>query len=358
MEKKILNVGVISCNGIAESHVNGVIAHPRANLVAICDIDLETAKKIAEERGIKRVYRDYKELLAQSDIDAVIIVTPHHLHSEMAVAALEAGKHVLCEKLPAFNRDDLDTIADAVKKSDKKFMVGQSAHYTPAFKLAKDIINLGEIGEIVFIETEYAHNYEKLIKSCEDRKYDPARWCPTHEKNVIVDGICHAVDLLRWLIGTDPEEVRAYSTKKIFNDLPYDDTHIALMRFPDNIMTKVFSSVSCKRNGTTRTVIYGTKGTIVCDSKNAQMSVFKSEIAGATVGSLIPDTPNSELEVKYPVAINNNNAADEFAEFASIVLNDKEVPTTFFDAAKTVAACFAICEAAEKGQPVAPDYNF
>ncbi len=358
MEKKILNVGVISCSGMAEGHMKGVIAHPQAKLVAVCDIDLEKAKTVAERRGVSRVYQDYKELLAQPDIDAVIIVTPDHLHREMAVAALEAGKHVLCEKPLALNRDDLQAIADAVKKSDKKFMVGQIARYTPSFKLAKEIMNRGEIGDIVFIETEYAHNYEKILKACEDWKSDPARWRSNPERNGVVGGGCHAVDLLRWLVGADPEEVRAYSTKKIFTDLPYDDTHIAIMKFPNNIMTKVFISVSCKRNYTMRTVIYGTKGTIVCDNKNAQMSVYRSEIAGQTVGSLIPEKPNSEVEVKYPVAINNHNATAEFEEFASIVLNDKEVSTTVFEGAKTVAACFAICEAAEKGQPVVPDYNF
>jgi predicted dehydrogenase len=356
--EKIINVGVISCSNMAKGHMRGVIRHPKAELVAICDIDVEKMNKVGDEFGIERRYADYKELLAQPDIDAVIIVTPDHLHREMAVAALEAGKHVLCEKPLALNRDDLQAIADAVKKSDKKFMVGQIARYTPSFKLAKDIMNRGEIGDVVFIETEYAHNYEKILKACEDWKADPARWRSNPERNGVVGGGCHAVDLLRWLIGADPEEVRAYSTKKIFTDLPYDDTHIAIMKFPNNIMSKVFISVSCKRNYTMRTVIYGTKGTIVCDNKNSQMSVFRSEIAGQTEGSLIPNKPNSEVEVKLPVAINNHNATAEFEEFADIVLNDKPVNTTVFEGAKTVAACFAIVEAAEKCQPVIPDYNF
>ncbi len=358
MDKKILNVGVISCSGMAEGHMKGVIAHPQAKLVAVCDIDLEKAKTVAERRGVDRVYQDYKELLAQPDIDAVIIVTPDHLHREMAIDALEAGKHVLCEKPLALNRDDLNAIAAAVKKSDKKFMVGQICRYTPAFKATKEIIDRGEIGDVVFVETEYAHNYEKILKACEDWKSDPARWRSNPERNGVVGGGCHAVDLLRWLVGADPEEVRAYSTKKIFTDLPYDDTHIALMKFPNNVMAKVFVSVSCKRNYTMRTAVYGTKGTIVCDNKNSTMEIYRSEIAGATEGSLIPNKPNSEVAVRFPITIANHNAAAEFEEFASIILEDKEVTTTVFEGAKSVAACFAICEAAEKGQPVVPDYNF
>ena len=154
------------------------------------------------------------------------------------------------------------------------------------------------------------------------------------------------------------EEIRAYSTKKIFTDLPYDDTHISIMKFPNNVMAKVFISVSCKRDYTMRSVFYGTKGTIIADNKNAQIEVFRSEIGTEKVGSLVPKKPNSEIGVKFPVAIANHNATAEFEEFADIVLNDKPVSTTVFEGAKTVAACFAIVEAAEKGEPVIPDYNF
>ncbi|MBE6717809.1 MAG: Gfo/Idh/MocA family oxidoreductase [Ruminococcaceae bacterium] len=358
MEKKILNVGVISCSGMAEGHMKGVIAHPQAKLVAVCDIDLEKAKTVAERRGVDRVYQDYRELLAQPDIDAVIIVTPDHLHREMAVAALEAGKHVLCEKPLALNREDIQAIADATKKTDKKFMVGQICRYTPGFKAAKEIIDRGEIGELVFVETEYAHNYEKILEACENWESDPARWRSNPERNGVVGGGCHAVDFLRWIVGEDPEEVRAYSTKKIFTDMPYDDTHIAIMKFPNGVMGKVFVSVACKRNYTMRSVFYGTKGTIIVDNKTSQMTLFREDIANTTEGALMPNKMNSEIAVKHPIAINNHNAAAEFEEFADIVLNDKPVGTTVYEGAKTVAACFAIVESAKSGQPVKPDYNF
>ena len=350
MDKKILNVGVISCSSMAEGHMKGVIAHPQAKLVAVCDIDLEKAKTVAERRGVDRVYQDYKELLAQPDIDAVIIVTPDHLHREMAIDALEAGKHVLCEKPLALNRDDLNAIAAAVKKSDKKFMVGQICRYTPAFKAAKEIIDRGEIGDLMFVESEYAHDYEKILK--------PGNWRWDPLRNGVVGGGCHAVDLLRWVAG-DPEEVQAYSNHKIFDPaLPYDDTTIAIMKFPNNVIGKVFVSVACKREYTMRSLFYGTKGTIICDNQSNKFQLFRSSINGHDEPAVHPTKLNSEIPVEIPVAINNHNAAAEFDEFANIILNDKEVTTTVYEGAKTVAACFAIVEAAETGKVVAPDYNF
>ena len=349
-EKTIINVGVISCSGMAEGHMKGVINHPNAKLVAVCDIDLEKAKTVAARRGVDRVYQDYRELLAQDDIDAVIIVTPDQLHREMAIAALEAGKHVLCEKPLALTRDDCKAIAEAVKKSDKKFMVGQICRYTPGFVAAKDIIDRGEIGELMFVEAEYAHDYKDILK--------PGVWRYDPDRNGVVGGGCHAVDLLRWIVGSDPVEVKAYSTKKILTTLPYDDTHIAIMKFPNDIISKVFVSISCKRNYTMRSVFYGTKGTIITDNTSSTIKVFRSDIADTEVGALVPKKMNSEIAVEYPVKVNNHNATAEFEEFAKIILNDLPVRTTVFEGAKTIAACMAIVDAAKTGETVVPDYDF
>ena len=350
MENKILNVGVISCSNMAIGHMRGVIRHPNAELVAICDIDTEKLNRVGNLFNIERRYTDYKELLAQSDIDAVIIVTPDRIHKEMAVAALEAGKHVLCEKPLALTREDCVDIAAAVKNSDKKFMVGQICRYTPAFKAAKEIIDRGEIGELMFVESEYAHDYEEFLK--------PGNWRWDPLRNGVVGGGCHAVDLLRWVAG-DPEEVQAYANHKIFDpELPYDDTTIAIMKFPNNVIGKVFVSVGCKRDYTMRSLFYGTKGTIVCDNKSNKFQLFRDTINNSMDNQVHPTHLNSEIAVDIPVAINNHNASAEFEEFASIILNDKPVSTTVYEGAKTVAACFAIVEAAETGKVVKPNYEF
>jgi predicted dehydrogenase len=348
--EKIINVGVISCSNMAKGHMRGVIRHPKAELVAICDIDVEKMNKVGDEFGIERRYADYKELLAQPDIDAVIIVTPDREHKNMAIEALEAGKHVLCEKPLALTREECVDIAEAVKKSDKKFMVGQICRYTPAFKAAKEIIDRGEIGELMFVESEYAHDYEKILK--------PGNWRWDPLRNGVVGGGCHAVDLLRWIAG-DPEEVQAYSNHKIFDsELPYDDTTIAIMKFPNNVIGKVFVSVACKREYTMRSLFYGTKGTIICDNRSNKFELFKTNVVETTTEGLMPKQLNTEIPIEIPVAINNHNASAEFEEFASIILEDKEVTTTVYEGAKTVAACFAIVESAETGKVVKPDYNF
>lgn len=342
-----LKMGVIGCSGMAEGHMTAIEKNPNAELVAVCDIDLEKAKKSAEKFKIHHAFQDYKDLLALEEIDGVVIVTPDQLHREHVLAALEAGKHVLCEKPLALTREDCEVIVKAAEKSNKKFMVGQICRYTPGFLAAKELVDDGVIGELTFVESEYAHDYTGIIK--------PGSWRNDPLRNGVVGGGCHAVDLLRWIAG-DPYNVSAYSNRKAFPDLPYDDTTVAIMQFPNNVIGKVFVSVGCKRNYTMRTVLYGTKGTIITDNTNPSMLVFQNELPENVLGSKAVKGINTPLQV--PIKINNHNTIGEFNEFCEIVLKDLPVSTTAAEGAKTVEVCRAIVRSAETLQPIAPDLNF
>ncbi len=101
MEQKILNVGVISCSGMAQSHMLAVKAHERARLAAICDVDEEKLRQAGEKLEVDARYTDYRELLRHPGLDAVIIVTPDQLHREMVEAALDAAKTALAAEQEA-----------------------------------------------------------------------------------------------------------------------------------------------------------------------------------------------------------------------------------------------------------------
>ncbi len=342
-----LKMGVISCSGMAEGHMRAIEKNPNAELVAVCDIDLEKAKRTAKKFKVEHVFQDYKELLAMEEIDGVVIVTPDQIHREQAIAALNAGKHVLCEKPLALTREDCAAIVEAADKSDKKFMVGQICRYTPGFLAAKELVDDGVIGDLTFVESEYAHDYTGLI--------EPGTWRADPLRNGVVGGGCHAVDLLRWIAG-DPRLVTAYSNRKAFPHLEYDDTTVAIMQFPDNVIGKVFVSIGCKRDYTMRTVLYGTKGTIITDNTGNHMLVFQNEMPEGILGSKKVKGINTPLQV--PIKINNHNTVGEFNEFCDIVMQDLPVSTTAREGAKTVAVCQAIVKSAETLQPIQPDLFF
>lgn len=339
MEKKLLHVGVIGL-GIGRKHAQGIKATHGAVLYALCDTDKVRANALAKDLDVPHVYTDYRDLIADPMIDAVVIASPDQCHREMIVNALNAGKHILCEKPIALTREDCDAIVAAVEQSSKKFMVGQVCRFTPGFKQAKEIIDSGAIGELTFVESEYAHDYTAI--------YAKGSWRTDPARNGVIGGGCHAVDLLRWVAG-DPEEVMAYGTHKTFADVtPYDDTHVAIMKFPNGVIGKVFVSISCKRDYTMRSVFYGTKGTIIVDNTSPTMTVFKEDV--------FPGMDRHSMPITVPVNVNNHNVAGEFKEFYDIVVNDKPVSVTVYEGANTIATCMAIMDSAASGKPVAPDY--
>ena len=343
---KKLGVAVISCSVMAQVHMQAVMDHPNTDLVMVCDLNEALLREAAEKFGVEKASTDYREVLRDPAVDMVIVVTPDQTHKEITLAALTAGKHVLCEKPMALKLDECREMIAAARAAETKMMVGQICRYTPGFVGAKKLIDRGEIGELYFVETEYAHDYEKLDMPW---RLDPLR-------HGFLGGGCHAVDLARWIAG-DPTEVFAYANHKMLPKYPTDDCTIAVMKFPNDVIGKVFVSTGCKRNYTMRSVFYGTKGTIITDNTSNHMTVFKEGVGNGE--SLFADLPQSgAIPIEYPVVVNNHNAAGELAEFVDCILNDKPVRTTAVEGAKTVKASLAAVESSKTGLPVKIEYDF
>jgi predicted dehydrogenase len=335
MENKltVANIGL----KFGMSHIEGALAGG-AEIAAICDSDPEALRFAGERYSIpeEKRFTNYRDLLEREDIQAVTVAVPDQSHAELTSAFLRSGKHVLCEKPLALTREDTLSIIRAADESGRMCMVGQICRFTPAFEKAKEIIDSGEIGEIYYAESEYAHDYMYLVDT----------WRADPKRHGVIGGGCHAVDLLRWLVG-DPTEVFAYGTHKLLPQVAYDDATVAVIKFDGGVIGKVFVSTGCKRDYTMRTLIYGTKGTIICDNTSPQMTLF-------TAGE---DGMAHEPRI-IPVQVNNHNAAREFEVFAGAVTGKTPLITDAREGAKTVEACLAIIESSQTGRPVRPDYNF
>ncbi len=344
MKIEKLTVGVIGL-GMGASHLEGVIKYG-CEVGMICDTNPDKLKSIGEKNSIPEEKRtlDWQDIVNNKDINVVIIATPDQQHREQIEACLNAGKHIMCEKPLALTRADINAIVQAVEAHPEcKFMVGQICRFTPAFVQAKKIIDEGKIGEIYFIESEYAHDYQPLFKN------GRMAWRVDPDRNGVVGGGCHAVDLIRWLVGSDPYEVYGYGTHKLLPEVTYDDANLAIMKFPNEIMGKVFVSTACKRDYTMRTCVYGTKGTLIFDNRSETMQAFFYDENGESE-TAVPET--------IAVEINNHNATAEFKEFAECLVNDIPIATTVYEGAKTVSACLSIVESSKTGKIVNPDYSF
>lgn len=340
MAQKKVRFAVVGVGGLGQSHIRGIHGNSDiAELVCVCDNREDVAKACAEKNNVP-YYTDFYEMLKVGGFDCVILVTPDQIHREHAVAACEAGYHVLCEKPLAQTIEDCQAMADAAKKSGVKFMTGQVCRKAPGFMKAKELIEAGEIGELFFVESEYAHDYQFLTPEW--------RKDPVNLRYSIVGGGCHAIDLLRWIAG-DPTKVMALANRKVLTDWPVDDCTIAIMQFPNNVVGKIFCGIGVKRNYTMRTCLYGTKGTIICDNTSPEITLYRHAVTDNNK-HMYPDQ-------KIPVNINNHNVGAEIKDMALAILNDTELECTVYEGANTVAVGLAAVESAAKGgEPVTPAY--
>ena len=148
MKTDILNIGIIGAGKFSHRHVGAIKQLKQCRLIAACRSSAPDLHEFCSKYQIKG-YQDYRKLLMDPDIDAVLISTPHHLHSEMAVDAARAGKHILLEKPFAPTLDECQHINDESKKAGIKLMVGHTGRFSDCFKETKRLIHSEELGSLI-----------------------------------------------------------------------------------------------------------------------------------------------------------------------------------------------------------------
>ena len=347
-----LTYGLIGCGSFGNEHMKAMLMLPGVKVTALCDIHIERCYEMNERYGLDaKCYENYNDMLAEQKFDIVVVAAVDKAHAGATVAALRAGSHVLCEKPMSLFLEDCKEMIQTADETGKLLMVGQVCRFTPGFVQAKEIVDAGVIGELYFIESEYAHDYVNL-PGTDGWRTDP-------DREPIIGGACHAIDLVRWIAG-DPIETMAYTNHKVLTHWPVNDTTISIMKFPNDVIGKVFASIGCKRDYTMRTVIYGTKGTIIVDNTTPYLTLMLERSADDAHFANGFFGTGSERSIRHQidVSLNNHNVAAEHKALREAILEGKPLLMTGREGAKTVAVCRAVVEAANTGKAVKVDYNF
>jgi predicted dehydrogenase len=195
--QEILKIGIIGCGGIANGkHMPGLAKLSCVKMIAFCDIVKERAEKAAVKYGTKdaKVYTDYRELLDDKSIDVVHVCTPNRSHGFITVDALEAGKHVMCEKPMAKNSADARKMVEAAKRTGKKLSIGYQGRYRADSLYLHTLCENGELGEIYFAK---AHAIR--------RRAVPTWGVFLNEEEQgggpLIDIGTHALDLTLWMMN-------------------------------------------------------------------------------------------------------------------------------------------------------------
>jgi len=190
-----IRFGQIGVNGIGATHRGAIDKIEEAQLVACCDI-VEAAKQVADERGIP-FYTDYRELVARDDVDVVSVCTPHYLHAPMALAALEAGKHVLVEKPIAIAVSEADAMIAAAEANDRLLGVAHQSCTSPTNQLLKRTVESGVLGPL-----RHAAHISCGLRT--NAYYATGAWRGTWKYEgggVLINQKVHDMHTLSWLLG-------------------------------------------------------------------------------------------------------------------------------------------------------------
>jgi predicted dehydrogenase len=235
---------------------------PGAGLTSICEPSAVNASSALQELGITRNYENYRDALKDPAIDAVIIATPTSFHCEIAVAAAQAGKHILCEKPMAMDVDECLAIGRAVAESGVIFQIGFMRRFDRNFCAAKARIDQGDIGPVVMVES---HTYGPSIPK-------PWMYDLTKSNGPLAEVNSHDIDALRWFTGSEFREVFA-----IAGNYRCPDARAEFPDFYDNVV------LSATFANNTQGIIGGAQG--VCYGYDSRCEILgKSGII--QVGSL------------------------------------------------------------------------
>lgn len=266
--------GIVGIGNMGSTHAKSLYDGKikNAQLVSVCDID-ENKRKWAEEtlNGVE-IFSDYADLLASSNIDAVIIATPHYLHPIIAVEAFEKRLNVLTEKPAGVYVQKVEEMNAAAEKSGKVFGIMYNQRTNPIFKKARELLLSGETGElkrVVWIITNWYRRQEY---------YDSGSWRATWKDEgggVLINQCPHNIDIMQWIVGM-PSRVTAHCYYGKYHDIEVEDDVSAFFDFPNGATGALFTSTG-ENPGTNRLEISCDKAKIVIE--NGKLSMWKFNIS-------------------------------------------------------------------------------
>lgn len=334
-----LKYACVGAGGIAVGkHLKGYSEVRGVDNVAVCDPDMDAARKAADEYGIPRVYADYEEMLENEKLDLISVCTPNFLHAPITLKALEKGINVHCEKPIALNSAEAQKMVDAKNRYDKKLMVALNNRFAESSLFVKNITSGGIVGEVYHVKCGWRR-----------RRGIPGigGWF-TNKKlsggGPLIDLGVHFLDLVMYFTGyPDPVSVtgRVYSK---FNDttdskgvFDVEDLAVGFVTLENNATVALeFSWASNIEDEGQYYELLGTKGGVSFYS--GELKVF-SEMEG----SLVDITPKLEYS-HYKI--------NEFEHFTDCIINDKEPMAPPEEAVKLMKIVDGIYRSSETGEQV------
>ena len=336
-----LNVGLVGLGWVAGAHIETFKAVEGANVTAICSRREHDEAELEQQFGTPlKAYTDLDAMIADPDVHIIDICTPNPIHAGQAIAAAEAGKHLIIEKPIAITYDDTKKVREAIRANGVNTCVCFECRYSAHFTMIRSVIDQGLLGDIHFAEVDYYHGIGPW--------YGQFAWNTKKDfgGSSLLSAGCHALDALLFFVDATVEEVTSYGTKSRSDDFEpyeYDSTSVTILKFDDGRIGKVASSIDCYQPYYFHIHLVGSAG-----------SLLDNRIYSAKLPGMIKEKW-STLET-YPIDsgdVNDHPYQPQFQAFVDAIGKGQPMPLTDFDTAfESHRVIFAADRSAAEGRPV------
>lgn len=323
-----LRWGVLSTAKIGREKVIPALQVSQHNeVIALCSRDQDSARRVADQLNIERAYGNYHDLLADPDVDAIYNPLPNHLHVEWSIKALEAGKHVLCEKPLGLNTQDAQRLLNAAKAHPQlKVMEAFMYRFHPQWQLAKKLIDEGRIGKLRNVHSNFSYN---------NRETDNIRNKIEMGGGALLDIGCYSISLSRWLFNEEPDQVMGHITP-----LPGEEVDCLVSGILEFTHGTATFTAATKLEPLQFVEASGEEGSLYLDRP------FYND-AGVAIQKIRVSRNRVVEEIEVPDSNHYSAMGDAFAQS---VFNNTPVPTPLEDAIANMQVIDAIFESAAEGQ--------
>ena len=346
MDEK-LGFGFIGAGAIAHFHARAVAAARGGRLVGVVSRRRTTAENFAREHGMGFATDDTHALLAQPGIDAVCITTPSALHLEPALAAIRAGKHLMIEKPLDFTVEGTDHILSEAAKAGVRVGSIFQARFGDAARQLKAAVDAGRFGRMVL-----ASCYVKWNRTADYYTGWKGRLSEDGGGAVINQAI-HGIDLLQWFAGM-PEEVFAWTTRRVHTRIESEDTSVAALKFASGALGTIEASTALWPGFSRRVEICGENGSAVMEDDDITHWEFRVAQPGDEVIRATRESGAMGSGAAAPMAIKFEGHLRQIQDFIDGIRESRPFFIEGREARNAVALVRAIYDSAASGKPVRP----
>ena len=332
MTQKI-NVGLIGAGRIGRVHAEHLAYRvPGANLVAVADVFVEAAKKVAADFQIPDAYQDHRRIMEDETIEAIIICSSTDTHSQMIEEAAAAGKHIFCEKPIDHDLNKIDHVLASVKESGVKLQIGFNRRFDPSFRRVREIVASGEIGVPHILRI-----------TSRDPGPPPIEYIKV-SGGIFLDMTIHDFDMARFLIGEEVVEIYAVGGVMVdpqIGEAGDIDTAIITLRFENGVIGTIDNSRKAVYGYDQRVEVFGSEGVVVI-SNNTPDTAVVSNASGI----------HASLPLFFFIERYTEAYIAEMKEFIECIQQDTSPPVTGIDGRIPVVMGYAAKKSYQDNRPV------